>query len=108
MIIKIEQANDGRWTVEYGCRWRLGGGATRTAAIISARKAYPVAMACVPLQAEEIPAELREIGRRMRAVGSSVPACAVSAPYAPTADAMLSWAGSVEAWGDDLAKMAEP
>jgi len=108
MILKIERANDGRWTVEDGCRWRLGSGATRTAAIISARKAYPVAMACVSLQAEEIPAELREIGRRMRAVGSSVQACAVFAPYGPTAEKMTTWAESVEAWGDDLAKMAKP
>ena len=108
MILKIERANDGRWTVEYGGRWRLGGGATRTAAIISARNAYPVAMACVSLQAEEIPAELREIGRRMRAVGSGVQACAVFAPYGPTAEKMTTWAESVEAWGDDLAKMAKP
>ena len=107
MIIKIEQAGDGRWNVQDHFRC-LGSGATRTAAIISARKAYPVAMACVSLQAEEIPAELREIGRRMRAVGSSVQACAVFAPYGPTAEKMTTWAESVEAWGDDLAKMEKP
>ena len=107
MIIKIEQADDGHWNVQDQFRC-LGSGGSSSAAIISARKAYPVAMACVPLQAEEIPAELREIGRRMRAVGSSVQACAVFAPYGPTAEKMTTWAESVEAWGDDLAKMAKP
>lgn len=69
MIIKIEQADDGHWNVQDQFRC-LGSGATRTAAIISARKAYPVAMACVSLQAEEIPAELREIGRLTQSLSS--------------------------------------
>ena len=67
MIIRVEEAPNGRWNTYVDAHW-VATGPSRASVIANARRMHRVMMDPVPLQPEEIPGELREIAKRMRAV----------------------------------------